>query len=192
VAMIAPRIRGIYPANQVSPHNLAMVPETIAAGPRYTPRQARTMLARNSRPAPQARTAVAALPTPPSRPAPVVAVAAAPPAFSGGAPSSRFSLIPSAHAATMPRPPAGGASRWAVQVGAFASESLARSTANDARGKARELAGGLAFVMPTEATRNRLYRARVGGLSRDAATDGCQKLRALRWQCTIISPEAQS
>ena len=207
VAMIAPRIRGHYPVNQVSPHNLAMVPETIAAGPRYASRrgQGRTMLASAQQPARPAgrQTAAAARPgAPPAQSAPsgrqVAAAAATPqapssaPSFSGGAPSSRFSLIPSAHASTLPRPASGGASRWAVQVGAFASESLARSTANDARGKARELAGGLAFVQPTDSARNRLYRARIGGLSRDAAAEGCEKLRAQRWQCTLISPDAQS
>jgi cell division septation protein DedD len=201
VAMIAPRIRGIYPVNQVSPHNLAMVPETIGPGPRYASRrgQAGVMMASARQPAGSGRagTQVAAMPIPPARSAPAAqVVASAPPppaaALSGGAPSSRFSLIPSAHAATMPRPAAPGPSRWAVQVGAFASESLARSAAVEAKGKARDLAGGLAFVQATDAQRNRLYRARIGGLSRDAAADGCEKLRAQRWQCTIISPDAQS
>lgn len=198
VAMIAPRIRGHYPANQVSPHNLAMVPETIGPGPRYASRRGRggVMLASARQPAPRDTRQATAPTTAPARQATVVAAAPPPaaPAFSGGAPSSRFSLIGSAHAATMPRPPggSGGASRWAVQVGAFASESLARSAAADARGKARELSGGLAFVQPTDASRNRLYRARIGGLSREAAAEGCTKLRTLRWQCTLISPDAQS
>lgn len=200
VAMIAPRIRGIYPSNAVSPHNLASVPETIAPGPRYATRRGgrnATALASARPPAGRQGTQLAALPAPPAqRAAPpasaqALAVASAAP-LSGGAASSRFSLISSAHAAPMPRPPAGGgAPRWAVQVGAFASESLARSATGEAKRKARDLAPGLAFVTPTDAGRARLYRARIGGLSRDAAQDGCDKLRSQRWQCTVISPEAQ-
>jgi cell division septation protein DedD len=187
VAMIAPRIRGQHPDRRVAPENIAMVPETIAPGPRFPPRRgAAVMLARATQPAARG-TQVAAAPAPAVRP--VVAQPAT--TVIGGAPSSRFSLIPSAHAAPVLRPPGGGASRWAVQVGAFASESLARSTAADARRKSRDLAGGLAFVVPTEGQTNRLWRARVGGLSRDDATDACQALRAQRWQCTIISPDAQ-
>jgi hypothetical protein len=208
VAMIGPRIRGIYPANAVAPHNLANVPETIASGPRFPPRRGRNgqiMLANARQPVQQqaarATTVVARTPAAPAptgrnaAPAPQMLAAATPaPAaasqLTGGSASSRFSLIPSAHASTLPRPPAGGPSRWAVQVGAFASESLARSAAAEAKGKARDLASGLAFVQATDG-RSRLYRARIGGLSRDAASDGCDKLRSLRWQCTVISPDAQ-
>jgi cell division septation protein DedD len=193
VAMIAPRIRGLHPERRVAPENIAMVPETIAPGPRFPPRRgAPVMLASARRPA---RAQVAAAPPPAARPAVVAAAPApAPMVVIGGAPSSpsRFSLIPSAHAAPVLRAPAGGPSRWAVQVGAFASESLARSTAAEARRKSRDLAGGLAFVVPTEAARNRLWRARVGGLSRDDAMDACAALKAQRWQCTVLSPDAQS
>jgi cell division septation protein DedD len=187
VAMIAPRIRGIHPERRTAPENIAMVPETIAPGPRFPPRRgAPVMLARAQQPArgPQ----LAAAPAPSARPAAVQPATV----MIGGAPSapSRFSLIGSAHAAPVLRP-SGGPSRWAVQVGAFASESLARSTAADAKRKSRDLSGGLAFVVPTEASRNRLWRARVGGLSREDATDACATLRAQRWQCTILSPDAQ-
>ena len=87
--------------------------------------------------------------------------------------------VPSAPAAT------GG---WAIQVGAFASENLAR----DAAGQARSSAGnGQAVVTPVPQGRSTLYRARVTGLSRDAAQTACDRLRA-RATCMIVSPDAQS
>lgn len=78
----------------------------------------------------------------------------------------------------------------AVQVGAFASESLARSAANEARRKAPELATGLAFVTQVQTPRGKLFRARVGGLSQQAADNGCDRLTRQRWQCAMISPDA--
>ena len=87
--------------------------------------------------------------------------------------------VPSAPAAT------GG---WAIQVGAFASENLAR----DAAGQARSGAGnGQASVSAVAQGRSTLYRARVTGLSRDAAQTACDRLRA-RSTCMIVSPDAQS
>ncbi|SHI55898.1 Sporulation related domain-containing protein [Roseomonas rosea] len=77
---------------------------------------------------------------------------------------------------------------WAIQVGAFASENLAR----DAAGQARSGAGnGQAAVTPVSQGRSMLYRARVVGLSRDAAQSACDRLRT-RGNCMVISPDAQS
>ena len=103
-----------------------------------------------------------------------------------------FGLIGSAHAATQPnapRPsakeaPSGG--NWAVQVGAFASENLARSAAATAKGGA---SGGRVAVSPVSQGRNTLYRARVTGLSQNAAEAVCGKLR--RGGCMVLSPNAQ-
>ncbi|HEY8612853.1 MAG TPA: lytic transglycosylase domain-containing protein [Roseomonas sp.] len=116
-----------------------------------------------------------------------------------------FSFVSPAHAGTLPAPmlrqnglppgvmragvpapaaaPSGG---WAIQVGAFASANLAR----DAAGQARSGAGnGSATVMAVAQGRNTLYRARVTGLSRDAAQTACDRLRA-RGTCMVISPDA--
>jgi cell division septation protein DedD len=91
--------------------------------------------------------------------------------------------VPSAPAQAAPA--TGG---WAIQVGAFASENLAR----DAAGQARSGAGnGQAVVTPVPQGRSTLYRARVTGLSRDAAQTACDRLRA-RGTCMIVSPDAQS
>jgi cell division septation protein DedD len=102
-------------------------------------------------------------------------------------------LVASAHASSLPASlragraaaPAGGA--WAVQVGAFASENLARSAAN----AAREAGGGQAQVQPVAAGRGRLYRARVTGLSQGSAQSVCERLRR-NGACMVLSPDAQS
>jgi hypothetical protein len=124
--------------------------------------------------------------------------------------STGFRLVASANAGTLPgnylRTPAqgtgGGVSAptpaampaatsggWAVQVGAFASANLAR-TASDA---ARDRIGARSaktVVEPVASGRATLYRARVGGLSRDAAQSACEKLRT-QGACIIVSPDAQ-
>jgi cell division septation protein DedD len=127
---------------------------------------------------------------PAARPAPQ-ALAAAP------APTSRgFSLIPQAQAGTLPAAPrnaapaaiaTGGA--WGVQVGAFASENLARAAA----GQARDMMGAngaRTVVEPVPQGRSTLYRARVVGLStRSAAEQACDRLRG-RGACMIVAPGA--
>jgi D-alanyl-D-alanine carboxypeptidase len=197
VAMIAPNVRDISPMNRTDLANYQSMPNQIAAGPRFAPqRPTRVMLAgANSRTyvaasTPSARAGVS-VPAgrAPSAPAPMqVASAPPPPSPSSG---SRFSLIGAANAAPVPAAGRGGARNWSVQVGAFASESLARSAANEARQKAPELASGLAFVTPVQTPRGKLFRARVGGLNEAAAGSGCDKLARQRWQCSVVSPEAQ-
>ncbi|WP_245215495.1 transglycosylase SLT domain-containing protein [Pararoseomonas baculiformis] len=96
-------------------------------------------------------------------------------------------LPPGVLRAGVPSTPAAVAGGWAIQVGAFASENLAR----DAAGQARSGTGnGRATVMPVPQGRGTLYRARVTGLSRDAAQSACDRLRA-RGNCMVISPDAQ-
>ena len=84
------------------------------------------------------------------------------------------------------QPAAGG---WAVQVGAFASQNLARGAAS----AARETAGGASRiqVQPVPGGRSTLYRARVTGLSQPAAQQMCERLRR-NGACLVLSPEGQS
>ena len=103
-------------------------------------------------------------------------------------------LVASAHASSLPVSLRAGAARpmvatgaWAVQVGAFASENLARSAAN----AARESGGGHAQVQPVAVGRNRLYRARVTGLSQSSAQSVCERMRR-GGACMVLSPDAQS
>jgi cell division septation protein DedD len=103
-------------------------------------------------------------------------------------------MVASAHASSLPASLRPGAARpavttgaWAVQVGAFASENLARSAAN----AAREAGGGQTQVQPVAAGRGRLYRARVIGLSQSSAQSVCERMRR-SGACMVLSPDAQS
>jgi cell division septation protein DedD len=87
----------------------------------------------------------------------------------------------------MPSPAAAGG-QWAVQVGAFASANLARNASEQARSQIGR--AGKPAVESVASGRATLYRARVAGLSREAAQSACEKLRT-RGACIIVSPDAQ-
>lgn len=72
---------------------------------------------------------------------------------------------------------------WGIQVGAFASSSQAQSAAGQAKSKAA-LRVGSQQVQTVTVGKNKLYRARVTGLSKDAAQSACQKLSS----CMLLSP----
>jgi cell division septation protein DedD len=103
-----------------------------------------------------------------------------------------FSLVPSAQAATIPRPaapaaPARAGGAWGVQVGAFASQNLARDAATQAQQRIGAMGTRVAVERVSQG-RNALYRARVVGLSsRGAADQACDRLRG-RGACMIVSP----
>ena len=112
-------------------------------------------------------------------------------------PQSRFHLFASAQAAEpVPmRHAASGASsggRWAIQVGAFSNESLAHAALGAARDKARDpLSAAHASVSGVRQPKGTLYRARLVGLSREAAVQACEKL-SRKSNCIVLSPDAQS
>ena len=204
VAKIAPNIADDRPKRESDAAVLAMyqIPMDIPAGPRN---------ARGGKPAPVAlaqatmtrpnlerssATVLAVNLPPPARPFAVAMATpradppAAPPAGRG------FSLIAQAHAGSLPTRPiatAGTSGPWAIQVGAFASEGLARAAANAARGNARDvLATARPDVGAVRSGRATLYRARLAGLSREAAEQACEKLARSRGACIVLSPDAQS
>ena len=87
---------------------------------------------------------------------------------------------------------AGGAGTWAVQVGAFANEALASAATQSARGHAREvLAYARTAVAGVRQPGGVLYRARLTGLSHDAAAQACERLARTRTSCMVVSPAAQ-
>jgi hypothetical protein len=103
-----------------------------------------------------------------------------------------FRLIPTAMAegiASRRGGPAAG--NWAIQVGAFGNENLARAAVGSARGHA-----SMPTASPTVASvhqgRATLYRARLTGMSRDAAVHACERLSHGKGGCTVLSPNAQS
>jgi len=108
-----------------------------------------------------------------------------------------FSLISHANAepiaARHTGPLTAVAGNWAVQVGAFANEGLASAATQSARGQAREvLAYARTVVAGVRQPGGVLYRARLTGLSRDAAAQACERLQRSRTKCMVVSPDAQS
>jgi cell division septation protein DedD len=205
VARIGPRIEGSSPGRRAAPevYAAAEIPTNIAPGPRRMERG--TMLAlREQRTRTDPGIQVASLPPGPvvrmepigqrEEPAAPLAVAAprVPPA---AAPTPRgLGLIGTAQAGTLPRaatPPAAPApsGRWAVQVGAFASQNLARAAAEQAQAQVG-LPGLRTQVTPVATRGATLYRARLTGLSPEAARLACERL-ARRGNCTVLSPDAQ-
>ena len=202
VAKIAPNIADHRPQRESDAAVLAMyqIPSDIPAGPRYP---------RGGQPAPvalaqatpgrieRADAPVMATNLPPpappafaAAPRPMAVAMVPPPAAARG-----FSLISPAVAGSLAaRPAASGTSGpWAIQVGAFASEGLARAAAEAARGQARDvLASARPAVGVARTGSSTLYRARLAGLSREAAMQACEKLARSRGACIVLSPDAQS
>lgn len=129
------------------------------------------------------------LPPPPATRAAPTALAAAP------TPSRGFALIPPAQAGTLPTAPRAAATPtpvatggpWGVQVGAFASENLARNAAAQARDQ-MGAPGARMVVERVSQGSTTLFRARVVGLSsRASAEQACDRLRG-RGACMIVAP----
>ena len=134
------------------------------------------------------------LPLPPA-PAPARASAPAPAQYAAlqpAAPQRRlgFQFVASANAA--PAHPANIPGGWAVQVGAFANPGMAVAATTAARTQAREALGGAQPLVATVVQANTtLYRARLTGLSREAAAQACERLVRSRTSCIVVSPGAQ-
>lgn len=202
VRKIAPYIADVSPNRPSAATSVAMtqLPMDIPPGPRYPHhRQAPVALAenrgsRNGSPRVVQSVALIEPPRPlPPRQAPAPAavpmqVALAP------APHGGFHLIAPALADTLPSQKVSAASaggKWAIQVGAYGNESQARAAADSARSQARDLLGHARQAVPSVRSANAtLYRARLTGLSRDAAVQACEKL-GHRGGCIVLSPESQ-
>ena len=118
--------------------------------------------------------------------------------FAAAAPAPQrpmaFSLVSPANAAPVVLRHGGPvAGNWAVQVGAFENASMASAATVAARATARDVLGGARpAVSSVRQPRGTLYRARLVGLSRDAAAHACERLVRVRANCMIVSPDAQS
>jgi cell division septation protein DedD len=202
VAMIGPNITGSYPVNRSPAEDYAMnaLPIDIPPGTRYgravqlasnrggggrvpihgpiqvaqLPEPARPM----AQPVPQQYAMVLPPPAPPQSPPP-----------RGG-----FRLIQQAVAEPAPMHHTGSVTgQWAIQVGAYSNEGLARAAVTSARERASaELAVAHVFVAGVRQSHGLLYRARLTGLSRDAAIEACGRLAHSRSSCMVLSPDAQS
>ncbi|MGH7043382.1 MAG: SPOR domain-containing protein, partial [Acetobacteraceae bacterium] len=109
-------------------------------------------------------------------------------------PRMGFRLVPTAFAEPPPPPRSFGvAGHWAVQVGAFSDPAQARHATGEARVQARATLGGAHPLV--EAVRHGhavLWRARLAGLSREAAMRACTQLSQHHEACMVLSPDAQS
>ncbi len=198
VAMIAPRIAGVHPENRAAPqvYAAAALPTNIPAGRRPARRGGPTQLVAYTPPRPPAAppaTRVAAAPvTAPVREPSVSVVSArvsTPPAQQGG-----FRLISSANAAPQlgTARPATLTGPWAIQVGAFSAEAQARHAAESARRAAPDLlSAARADLRPVRTASGTLTRARLAGLSAEAAVAACQRLERSNTSCVALSPDAQ-
>ena len=135
--------------------------------------------------------APAPLPMPPLAPPVQVASLDPPPRVS---PRPGFRLIAPAMAEPVPfrhMPAAPG--QWAIQVGAFGNETLAHTAVGAAREQAHDmLSGARPIVASVREPHGTLFRARLGGLSRDTAVQACERLTRGRTSCMVVSPAAQS
>lgn len=83
----------------------------------------------------------------------------------------------------------GGGHGWGVQVGAFGNKAQARAAAGAARGAVDHASPEIAAVQSGRAT---LYRARLGGLTHEAAVHACAHLSARhKGSCLIVSPASR-
>lgn len=113
-------------------------------------------------------------------PAPATATATAAPQ-PARAPAPAVALAPVAAPGSIP-------SGWGVQVGAFASPAVSRAAIASARARARiDLAAAHDMIVPVWHG-TLLYRARLTGLSADAATAVCSALVRDGMACLTVPP----
>jgi cell division septation protein DedD len=206
VAMIGPAIEGVYPRTRSPAEAYAMntLPINIPPGPRYgratqfASASARGAVGAVGR-APRAPVQTAQLlePPPPARAAPPerqVALALPPPPLPLPQPRrGGFHLVPVANAEPMPERRGGPTTgNWAIQIGAFSKPSLAHEAIDTAKTRAHDtLAAAHPMVALVHESHGTLYRARLAGLSREAAITACERLRG-HGACMVLSPESQS
>jgi hypothetical protein len=193
VAAIAPYILDSHPINRSPAEQYAMnaLPIDIPPGPRY-PRPVlvarRGLEHRGSRGAVQ----IAARRDQtrwPSSPRVEAAAEYVPPSASRGRSGH---LVEVAMAEPLPTRRGGGQSgRWGVQVGAFGNPRYAHAVAGAAREHAAGLSGARTTVSSRHETHGTLYRARLTGLSRNAAVQACERLNHTHRSCIVLSPNAQ-
>jgi hypothetical protein len=200
VAMIGPNIVGVYPNSRSPAEDYAMnaLPIDIPPGTRYG-RAVQLASSHGSGGRVPARGSIqtAQLPEPPrpmaqptSQQYALVIPPPPPPASSHGG----FRLIPQAVAEPVPMHHGGSPTgQWAIQVGAYSTEGMAHAAVGTARERAwAELAVAHPSVAGVRQPRGVLYRARLTGLSRDAAVQACERLAHGRASCLVLSPNAQS
>jgi len=165
-----PRYQSAEPPRYQATEPIVLRPQPVFAQlpepPRYAPE-----LVRSAEPA---RQFAALVPLSPPRPA-------------------GFSLVSQANAAPVGLRRGFAPGNWAVQVGAFENPNLAAAATAAARDSVRDLLGAARpAVTSVRQPKGTLYRARLTGLSHEAATHACERLVRTRTSCMLVSPDAQS
>lgn len=197
VAMIAPNVVGSYPVNRSPAESYAMnaLPIDIPPGPRYGRAvQLASNRGNGGRVPTRSPIEVAQLPEavrPVYQPATQQYAMVLPPP-PAPAPHGGFRLIQPAVAEPVPMRHTGSLTgTWAIQVGAYSNEGLARAAITTAREHAAtELAVSHVLVAGVHQQHGMLYRARLMGLSREAAVQACERLHG-HTSCMVLSPESQ-
>jgi len=202
VAMIAPYIQRIWPNSRSPAEQYAVnqLPIDIPPGPRYVVHRS-VVASKAGRHGHQANVRYAAIDgrhKGRSGPAPIE-VAEAPEPRGGSAHTPMrvayaqsashhggFHLIESAEASESMTHHLGGNS-WAIQVGAYGKASQAHAAA----GAARAATGRAQLVVATvKSGHAMLYRARLAGMSHEAAIHACHKLSHGHSSCVVVAPSA--
>jgi hypothetical protein len=202
VWMIGTRIAGVYPISRSPAEQVAanQIPVDVPRGLRYPPRHtyrsymvasrghrhgaAVVQVAYNSRHGSSARHQSAAPVEVAEAPEPRLAsyrVASSTAAAHGGH-GLHLHLIEPAMAAENVR--LGG--HWAVQVGAYGNAAQAQAAVGAAGSAVGHASGSVTQVHAGHGT---LYRARLGGLSHDAAMQACHRMA--KRGCVVVAPASQ-
>lgn len=131
----------------------------------------------------------------PTASVPRVVVAELPPPAPVSAPAPAPVPVPTPARAPAPArsaPPAIGGGVWTVQLGAFRSPDDGLRVIDKAR---RSAPGGMLVraqqvVQPVETQSGPLYRARLSGLSQEAAANACASLVGQGMACFVVAPGA--
>ena len=84
--------------------------------------------------------------------------------------------------------PSSGRGDWAVQVGAFPDPSVSMAQLARAHAAAGRLLGGAGDALMPVQRGELLYRARLTGLSQDAAAAACAQLQGAGMDCFTVPP----
>jgi cell division protein FtsN len=201
VAMIGPYIQGIWPNSRSPAEQFAVnqLPINIPAGPRYVVHHVQ-VASRTSRHGREKQVRYAAIDRHHrnhAAPAPVELAEAPEPRATLSHPAMRVTYTaPAGHHGLHLIEPAMasesmghhvGGSAWAIQVGAYSSANQAHAAAGAARTATLHAQMVVASVKSGHAT---LYRARLSGMSHEAAVLACQKLAHGHGSCVVVAPSA--
>jgi hypothetical protein len=202
VYMIGSRIGGAWPQSRSPAEQLALnqIPVSIPAGPRYARHviavayrghrrhEAVVQLASYTRHG--SGHGAAAQPVPvevAEAPEPRHVVAAAHVALAAAAPHANHGLHLIAPAMAAENMKFEG-HNWSVQIGAYGNSQQAQSAAGAAKAAVGHSSTTVAAVHSGHAT---LYRARLGGMTHDAALAACHRLAHKGGNCLLVAPASQ-